>query len=248
MKARTVILVDDEPSVLRMLKQVIDWDSLGLIVCAECRNGKDALEKIQSLTPDLVLTDIRMPFITGLEIVEHCLRVMEKKPEFIVLSGYGDFELVRSAFRLGVRDYALKPIDPQELSDLLTKYAPGKQRPNTAMVSVGPSDQLGSNVEKVVGFINQHFSESISLKSLGDKFLLNPVYLGQMLKKRLGMYFGNYLQSLRIEEAKWLLTSTDLKIHAIAEEVGYHDKDYFTIKFEETTGMTPSDYRRNSST
>lgn len=119
-KGFKVIIVDDEPIILRSLQMVIPWDELGLQLCGTARNGEEALELVQRDEPDIIISDIRMPSIDGITLMR---LVMEQYPDtlFIILSGYGEFEYAREAIRHGAFNYLLKPIDHDELRDVLVQ-------------------------------------------------------------------------------------------------------------------------------
>lgn len=109
-----VLIADDEKIVLEGLKYIIDWRELGFTICDTAADGSEALQKILSLKPDLVLLDIRMPKMTGIEVVQASSeRGFEGK--FIILSGISDFKLAQTAMRYGVDFYLTKPIDEDEL-------------------------------------------------------------------------------------------------------------------------------------
>ncbi|WP_338554650.1 helix-turn-helix domain-containing protein [Paenibacillus sp. KS-LC4] len=116
-----VLLVDDEPGVLEGLKMMIDWEKYGFQVCGEALNGPDAWNFIKELRPELVFTDIRMPIINGLELIEKTNRLLSRPPKFVILSGYDDFQYALTAARQRVAEYLLKPIDDEEIEALLIK-------------------------------------------------------------------------------------------------------------------------------
>jgi len=99
-------------------------------------------------------------------------------------------------------------------------------------------------IHKIKDYIDSHFCENISLKSLGSVFYMNPVYLGQLFKKTYGTYFREYLLNLRVNEAKRLLRQTDLCIYEIAERIGFDNPEYFVTQFEKIVQMTPTEYRK----
>lgn len=119
-----VLIVDDEPWVLEGLRTMIDWGKFGYEVCGEAQNGTDAMRLIQENKPELVLTDINMPVINGLELITKLNEVMEKPPKFVILSGYDDFKYARTALRQRVNEYLLKPIDDEEIEALLSRITP----------------------------------------------------------------------------------------------------------------------------
>lgn len=118
-----VLLVDDEPWVLEGLRTMVDWNRLGFQVCGEAINSNDAFQQIQEHRPELVITDINMPEISGLELIEKSNRLLPHPPKFVVLSGYDDFQYALTAMQQRVVEYLLKPIDDEEIETLLLKLA-----------------------------------------------------------------------------------------------------------------------------
>lgn len=105
------------------------------------------------------------------------------------------------------------------------------------------SQEAKNVLDRVDDYVQAHYQEKLSLKSLGERFYVNNVYLGQLYKKRHGMVFRDYLNQLRLERAQELLAGTDMRIYAIAEEVGFGKVEYFINKFVQQNCMTPNQYR-----
>ncbi|WP_433616760.1 response regulator transcription factor [Paenibacillus cellulositrophicus] len=118
-----VLLVDDEPWVLEGLRTMIDWNKYGFQVCGEAQSGPDALRFIQEHRPELVVTDINMPVLNGIELIEQSNQLLAKPPKFVVLSGYDDFSYAQAAMRQRVAEYLLKPVDDDEIGELLVKLS-----------------------------------------------------------------------------------------------------------------------------
>ena len=118
MKLYRIILVDDEEEVRKSIIRKIKWEENGFLVAGDAENGEDALEKIEALEPDLILTDIRMPYMDGLTLAE---RVRQKYPsmKIVIFSGYDDFEYAKQAIKLNVTEYILKPVNVEELTAIL---------------------------------------------------------------------------------------------------------------------------------
>lgn len=115
-----VVIADDEQRVGLLVRYLIHWEELGLEFAGQCCDGQSAWELIEQIHPDIVITDIRMPVLTGLELVQ---RTSEKYPQirFVIISGYRYFEYAQKALKYGVIDYLLKPIDEDELNAILRK-------------------------------------------------------------------------------------------------------------------------------
>ncbi|MNJ47496.1 HTH-type transcriptional regulator YesS [compost metagenome] len=104
-------------------------------------------------------------------------------------------------------------------------------------------EQQRGGIHKIRAYIEEHYQENISLKSIAARFYMNSVYLGQLFKKTYGLYFNDFLLQLRVGEAKRLLRQTDLRIYEVAERVGFGNPDYFVTQFEKLEKLTPSEYR-----
>ena len=105
-----VLIIDDEAIIRRGLREIIDWREMGFEVVGEAGDGEIGLALIQSEQPDIVATDIRMPFMDGLQMIEHsCLEGL--KTRFLILSGYDEFDYARKAMKNGVKHFFLKPVD-----------------------------------------------------------------------------------------------------------------------------------------
>lgn len=115
-----IMLVDDEEEVRKAIIQKIDWQRLGFVVAGDAENGEEALEKMEQLEPDVVMTDIRMPYMDGLSLTE---RINQKYPsvKVLIFSGYDDFEYAQQAIKLDVTEYILKPVNVEELTEILTQ-------------------------------------------------------------------------------------------------------------------------------
>lgn len=115
-----IMLVDDEEEVRKAIIRKMDWERLGFLVVGDAENGEDALEKLEQLEPDVIMTDIRMPYMDGLTLTA---RIREKYPsmKILIFSGYDDFEYAKQAIQLNVTEYILKPVNGQELEDILNR-------------------------------------------------------------------------------------------------------------------------------
>lgn len=123
MKRPRILIVDDDTMVRIGLKTVIDWEENGFVLVGEAHDGREALALAQERRPDIIITDIKMPGMDGIALIER-LRAQESPAEILVLSSYDEFDLVKRALKLGARDYLLKlNLEPAELVRCLRAIA-----------------------------------------------------------------------------------------------------------------------------
>ena len=120
-----VLLVDDEEDIRVGISRKMDWEGLGFTLVGEAENGREALELAEVLSPDVVLTDIKMPFLDGLEL---CRILSGRLPasRFVIFSGFDEFQYAKQAIQMNVFEYILKPISAEELSGVLRKLQIGR--------------------------------------------------------------------------------------------------------------------------
>lgn len=114
------VIADDEGVIVNGLKRLIDWESLDVSIEGDARNGEQLLKEIERVEPDLVITDIKMPKMTGLEVLRRCAS-MQSKAKFIFISGYEEFSYAKEALQNGAVDYLLKPVGRRELEEAVRK-------------------------------------------------------------------------------------------------------------------------------
>jgi YesN/AraC family two-component response regulator len=117
-----VMIADDEPFIRQGLKILIDWEQYGFKICGEASNGKEAVELMKENDYDLIITDIKMPLMDGLELIEYTRMHISKKTRFIILSGFYEFDYAKKAIKNEVADYVLKPVQKEELIKALEDY------------------------------------------------------------------------------------------------------------------------------
>lgn len=115
-----VIIADDEDRICQLIRALVDWNRMGLEIVGVAHNGLEALEQVQKIRPDILITDIRMPGCNGLELIQRA-KGISRELEIIIISGYAHFEYAQQAIRFGVGEYLLKPIGKAELTAVLEK-------------------------------------------------------------------------------------------------------------------------------
>ncbi|MCR5717361.1 MAG: response regulator, partial [Lachnospiraceae bacterium] len=117
---RRLVIVDDEYIVVEGIKAIIQRTGMDIKVVGSAGNGREALETIREMQPDLVITDIRIPYLDGLSLIEEC-REFLPETDYIVISGYTEFEYARRALLLGVKAYIDKPVTIEKLKDVIDR-------------------------------------------------------------------------------------------------------------------------------
>ena len=143
-----VIIADDEKLICRLVQALVDWEALDMRVEAMAENGPDALQKIEEIRPDVLITDIRMPGLNGLELIKQAKQITPQL-EIIIISGYAHFEYAQNAIALGVRNYILKPIKQDELCTTLQNVVKHLKEKREKDVSYGIWEE-GDSLEKSV--------------------------------------------------------------------------------------------------
>ncbi len=143
-----VIIADDEKLICRLVQALVDWEALDMRVEAMAENGPDALQKIEEIRPDVLITDIRMPGLNGLELIKQAKQITPQL-EIIIISGYAHFEYAQNAIALGVRNYILKPIKQDELCATLQNVVKHLKEKREKDVSYGIWEE-GDSLEKSV--------------------------------------------------------------------------------------------------
>ena len=241
MRKLRVLLVDDEIMIREGFKKLFDWETHGCTVAGEAADGMEALAKIDTLNPDIVIMDINIPIMNGLKVIKMS-RIKHPDTAFIIVSGYDDFSYCREALRLKITDYILKPVNYEEFGTCIDNLKISMYMEN---VSQEPEEQEERVINGITRFMQEHLAEEISLSVLSEEFHMNPQYISQLFKNEIGVGFLAYLTSIRIEKAKKLLLSTSLSIGEVAEQSGYGDYRVFTKVFKKSEGITPSQYRRD---
>ena len=252
-----VLVVEDENIIRKGLIGTIDWLSAGFVVAGEAINGKDGLEKIEKIKPDLVITDIRMPVMDGLEM----LRKAEEKNfkfEKILLTSYGEFEYAQEGIKLGVIDYILKPIDEDIFYKALEKAKEKIKRretletvkniseDDTELEFFNPKIFLGKDkniyVDKAIEKIISSYAEKLNIKDIAEELDISASYLSRKFKDVTGETFLDILNKYRIQKSIKLLQKQEYKIYEISEKVGFTDYKHFCNVFKKYLHTAPGDF------
>lgn len=236
-----ILIAEDEFHIRNGLSHLIPTISPAYQIAGLASDGREGFELARELEPDVVITDIKMPKIDGLEMIEK-IQNLGLQPVCLVLSGYAEFEYARTAIRLGVNDYLLKPISVDALTKALKRIESELSAAPSAEESAGPEKKYSPVVSDMVKTIHRDYGKHLCLEFFAEKYKMTPEYLSTLFAKETSMTFSNYLKNVRLEKAKELLNTTDLKIYEIACRVGYTEPKYFSKVFREYVGVSAKQY------
>lgn len=251
-----LLVVDDELETRNALCNYFPWCETGFSIIAQLENGKKALEYIQSNPVDVVLCDIKMPVMDGLELAEE-LQKMNSSLKVVLMSGYREFEYAHKAVTLGVKGYVVKPAKYRELMDLFTKLKdeldkhPLLLQPEDPFITQQSKKEISCNlndkiVSSVIGYIDENFKDA-TLEEAAKIVHLNANYLSQFFKQRTGQNFSDYLINVKMQKAAQLLKNINYKTYEVSELVGYSNAKNFTRTFKSYFGKNPREYRYGNS-
>ena len=257
MRRLKVVLVEDEEIVLKELVETIDWDGLGLEVAGTAADGIEGENLIKRLSPDIVVTDIKLPGKNGLQMIEDA-----DVTNGIILSGYTDFEYTRRAIQLGVFDYIEKPVDDDVLIASVQKSI---ERLDEERIKEEQISKIGSYLKvrkeslaldddsdsaeiarKVSAYLETNYDKRIGLDEIARDCGYSKYHLSRIFKKATGKTVIDSLTQIRISKAKELLAITKESVKNIAFRTGFSDPAYFTWAFRKAEGVTPLQYRASA--
>lgn len=240
-----VCIIEDEIIIRKGLLRAIDWESLDCSVVAQAGDGKEGYKVIESAKPDIIILDINMPIMTGIELLELLPR---HTYALIILSGHSEFEYAQKAIQFGVSEYLLKPVDHDAL--LLSLRRAMKQvdmfRQYQTPISADPYRLLDAyqNVDSItlrvaLTYIHEHYHEKITLDDLKMVTGKGTNSIVNRFQKHLNLSFNEYLTKYRMQEALHLIKAQQYHLYEISERVGFADYKYFHKVFTKTVGASP---------
>ncbi|MBS5522032.1 MAG: helix-turn-helix domain-containing protein [Clostridiales bacterium] len=251
-----VLMVDDEEIALEAMKKGVAWSRLGVSEVFTATNITDARQIIAREGIDILICDIEMPNGSGIDLVswmkEHSREII-----CVFLTCHSDFSYAKRAISLGVLDYLLKPVDYDELEEVIEKAIQKKKneeafsRAQVVLSDVSkntaPVQQQENKNQRIIEetkvFIKDNIGQELSRDEVAANVFLNPDYLSRIFKKETGYSVSEYILKMRMSVACELLVKTDLSVSKIAMSCGYSHMAHFSKMFKKDTGMTPNEYR-----
>lgn len=261
-----LLIADDEKLEREALAELVQRRFEREVVLEVAENGRKAADTAVLWGADLILMDIEMPGMSGLDAAR---AVLAQRPScrVIFVTAYSLFQYAHEAVHLGACDYLLKPVDPDELEASvrramrqiqterkLEELAAARPQPEQTETEEeaedAPEESENSQTALVMAHVRRYLEDNymfdLSLDSVGEILHISPAYLSAQFKKYQKMNFLDCLTELRINAAKELLADPFRSSAEVASMVGYEDASYFARAFKKRTGMTPTQYRRQA--
>ncbi|MBD7908421.1 response regulator transcription factor [Sporosarcina gallistercoris] len=251
-----LLVVDDEPILIRGIRSFVDFEALSITEVMEAADGEEALDLFKTHRPDLVLADINMPKMNGLDFAS-AAKALKPNVKIAMITGYDYFDYAVAALKTGVDDYVLKPVSKKDIQELLQKlvgkvHEAHRQEEVTKLIdglvqSVDSGDETTGYKYKIQQEINSNIDNiDFSLATLASKLALSPSYVSTLFKQLFGTTFQQYMIAARLDRAKLLLLSTEMKMYEIAASVGFEDPNYFSAAFKKRFSMSPNHFKEKS--
>ena len=251
-----VLIADDEPIEIAIVTKIIQKNFKDEIEIVQAINGREAIEKFLEKRCQVVLLDVEMPGINGLEAAER-IRKEDKTCSIIFLTAFDEFTYAKKAITVKALDYLLKPVSDDELIavideairliklDIKSSLPEGDFNNEMFGIESGKTEHVRMNVvqEMIMDYISNHYTEDISLQDVAKAMNYSDPYFCKLFKQCFEKSFTTYLSEFRVNKAKQLLVDVTINVKEISDRVGYRDSNYFAKVFKRVVGVTPSEYR-----
>lgn len=243
-----VLAVDDEAPIRQWLRFCIS--KMPGFSCIIARGAQEGIREYQDERPEIIITDVEMPFMDGLEMLQS-IRRMGGNVYSVVLTSHENFDYARTALKIGSAEYILKTeMTEESLRELLKKAESKIEREKNLRLllppqiksldeQMGPMEQIG----RAISYMEQHYKEKLSLNYMAEMVSFSSEHFSRLFRRETGETYVNYLNNIRMKQAVELLETTDKKVYEIAEETGFSSLNYFSTLFKKKFGMSPYNYQ-----
>ncbi|WP_070000814.1 response regulator transcription factor [Cellulosilyticum sp. I15G10I2] len=258
-----VLVVEDEDMIRKGFIHTIDWIAMGCLVIDEACNGEEGLEKIQKLNPDIVITDIIMPKMNGIEMIEKAKEIYTFRS--IILTSYSEFEYAQKAINLQVCEYLLKPVDEEMLFEViqkLKKEIQEKRAYNEIIertkdkkaidlididIYIQSNTQYNYYVIEAINQIKENYNKKVSIELIAETLNVSASYLSRKFKEETSQTFLEVLNKYRIQKAIEFLHTGNYRVYEVSDLTGFSEYKHFCNVFKKYTQNSPTEFIRNSS-
>jgi len=255
-----VVIVEDEEVIRKGLIYSVNWAELNCSVVGEGRNGIEGIEAIKANNPDIVIADINMPVMDGLEMI---IRTYEQYDySAIILSGYSNFNYAQEAIRYGVLGYLLKPLDKKELKEAILRAQKECEVRRVFIENIREKQEWrdinlfkdsydkstdDSIVKQMLEFIYRNYQKKIVFQDIVDELNYSETFLNKRFKEAVGTTYIEYLNRYRIQKALEMLKEGKHTVQNIAWKCGIGEYKYFNTVFKKYIGCSPKEYLKKIS-
>ena len=249
----TVLIVDDHPHLVESLQMTIPWEEFGIYELHTAFSGPEAVQILEKSVIDILVTDIRMPGMNGLELIG-AAKDLQPHIQCMLLSGYAEFEFAQKAIELQTFRYLLKPVRTDEFISCLRELTGKLQATvnDNTLQSQQPEPRIADKqavqqrlLETIQNFVHENLDKDVTLTTIAEHVYLHPVYLSKVYKELSGVKLSDFIVATRMEKAKELLKGSHARIYEVCEAVGYRSTQHFITEFKKHTRMTPKQYRES---
>ena len=250
-----ILVVEDEMNIREGIISILRMNLTIPNKLKSCSDAAQALSISELFYPDLVITDIVMPDLTGLELIGR-LKSRQLCQNFIILSGHDNFSYAQQAIRYGVIDYLLKPLDKEQLLDLIHRIY-DNQSTLTAQAALQPfvemeyfqwdldTSDMPASLTRIITYIRKNYMKDISLQTISEDLFFHTSYISSLINKYTGHSFTYLLDYIRIHKAvELLLGEPDMSIAEVSDLVGYSNERRLYAAFQKRLQTTPGDFRK----
>lgn len=251
-----VLIAEDEDIIRKGLMYTIDWLSMDCVIVAEAADGEEGLQKIMEYKPDVVITDIKMPKMDGIEMIRRALEHV--KFESILLTSYAEFEYAKRAIELKAYEYLLKPIDEDKIMEVMQalhdKLDMNKEAEFVKESMKHPASRMDLNhfiqldnsetgyVAKAIQKMQEHYIDKIGIETISEELGVSASYLSRKFKEVTNHSFLDLLNGYRVQQAIKLLNTGKYRVYEISDLTGFTDYKHFCLVFKRYTSMSPTSF------
>lgn len=241
-----ILIAEDEQRAREGLSKLLCTISGDYELIGQAANGQVALDMILRLKPDVVFTDIKMPILDGLALIQ-AVRDRHLPTEFVVISAYADFELARQSISLGVAEYVLKPVTREDIERTLCRLQQriGGGTGYTVLQTQSLRQKYPEAhplILRTLDVVQNCYAGKINQRELAEGLGISPEYFSYLFSKNIGETFSSFLRTYRIQQAMELYRDGSCDRKDVPYAVGFSDAKYFNQVFRKVTGKSPTEY------
>ncbi len=235
-----VMIAEDENYMLEAMENLIDWKKMDCQLVYKAKNGQVLLEQVKKNPPDIIITDIKMPLVSGIEVARYVYEnILPVK--VIILSAYADFQYAQEAIKYDVCGYIIKTSVIEMLPEMIQKAIGKLSVPILEADKENEecySDDILGRLQK---YIADHYMDKLNLTQISQEIHANGSYLSRLYKTKTGQNLFDVINKMKLEKAKEYM-SQGKRIYEIAQMVGFDDVSYFSRVFRKHEGCSPREY------